>query len=164
MHKRHSGILLHITSLPSKYGIGDMGPFAYAFVDFAASSEQKYWQILPINPTDGINGNSPYSCSSAFAGNPLLISPEMMVIENFLQASDLNIPMRLVEEKVDYARVGPFKEKIFNTAYRRFQKRTDRKDFDNFVKTQHYWLEDFALFTVIKSVHGGLCWNEWPQA
>ena len=164
MHKRYSGILLHITSLPSKYGIGDMGSFAYAFVDFAASSGQKYWQILPINPTDGINGNSPYSCSSAFAGNPLLISPEMMVIEGFLQPSDVNIPVLLAEAKVDYARVGALKEKIFNAAFRRFQKISDRKDFDQFVRAQHYWLEDFALFTVIKSVYGGRSWNEWPQA
>ncbi len=174
---RHSGILLHITSLSSKYGIGDMGPLAYSFVDFAASCGQRYWQILPVNPTDGINGNSPYSCCSAFAGNPLLISPEMMVIENFLLASDLNIPIPLVEEKVNYAKVGPFKEKIFNIAYRRFQKspagpkpeatdscqETLREDFDRFVQTQHYWLEDFALFTVIKSVYGGLAWNEWPR-
>jgi 4-alpha-glucanotransferase len=164
MHKRYSGILLHITSLPSKYGIGDMGSFAYAFLDFAASCGQKYWQILPINPTDGINGNSPYSCSSAFAGNPLLISPEMMVIEGFLKVSDVHIPTPLVEEKVDYARVGPFKEKIFNAAFQRFQKRTDRADFDRFVKEQHYWLEDFALFTVIKAVLGGRSWNEWPKA
>ena len=125
MSKRNSGILLHVTSLPSKYGIGDMGPFAYAFVDFASASGQKYWQILPINPTDGINGNSPYSCSSAFAGNSLLISPEMMVIENFLQASDLNAPLPLAEEKVDYAKVEPFKEKIFKTAFRRFQKKDE---------------------------------------
>jgi 4-alpha-glucanotransferase len=141
-----------------------MGSYAYAFIDFAASCGQKYWQILPINPTDGINGNSPYSCSSAFAGNPLLISPEMMVIENFLFASDFNIPTPFVEDKVEYSKVGPFKERIFNAAFRRFQKRTDRKDFDHFVKTQHYWLEDFALFTVIKSVYGGHCWNEWPKA
>src|ERR1700685_4527995 len=126
MHKRHSGILLHITSLPSKYGIGDMGSFAYAFVDFAASCEQKYWQILPINPTDGINGNSPYSCSSAFAGNALLISPEMMVIEGFLKASDVNIPTLLSAEKVDYTKVAGLKEKIFNAAFRRFQKSSDR--------------------------------------
>jgi len=164
MSKRQSGILLHITSLPSKYGIGDMGSFAYAFVDFAALSGQKYWQILPINPTDGINGNSPYSCSSAFAGNPLLISPEMMVIEGFLKASDINMPMPVVEDKVDYSKVGPFKEKIFNAAYRRFQKRTDREDFDRFLQAQHYWLEDFALFVVIKSVYGGRGWNEWPKA
>src|SRR5208283_2117575 len=138
MYKRHSGILLHITSLPSPYGIGDMGSFAYAFLDFAVSCGQKYWQILPINPTDGINGNSPYSCSSAFAGNPLLISPEMMASEGFLKAREVNVPSLLVEEKVDYARVGPFKERIFNAAYRRFQKRTDRVDFDHFVREQHY--------------------------
>lgn len=164
MNKLHSGILLHITSLPSKYGIGDMGSFAYAFVDFAASCGQKYWQILPINPTDGINGNSPYSCSSAFGGNPLLISPEMMVIEGFLQAPDLNITVPFAEGKVDYSKAGLFKERIFNAAYRRFQKRTDRKDFDQFVRSQQYWLEDFALFTVMKSVHGGLGWNDWPKA
>ena len=164
MHKRHSGILLHITSLPSKYGIGDMGPFAYAFVDFLNSCGQKYWQILPINPTDGLNGNSPYSCFSAFAGNALLISPEMMVIEGFLSPSEVNIRMPLSEEKVDYSKVRAFKEKIFNAAYRRFQKNSDREDFDRFVRAQHYWLEDFALFTVIKAVYGGRSWNEWPRA
>src|SRR5208283_3272269 len=113
MDKRQSGILLHITSLSSKYGIGDMGSFAYAFVDFLSSCRQKYWQILPINPTDGINGNSPYSCSCAFAGNPLLISPEMMVIEGFLPASDVKAPVSLGEGPVDYARVKAFKERIF---------------------------------------------------
>jgi 4-alpha-glucanotransferase len=164
MPKRHSGILLHITSLPSKYGIGDMGAFAYAFADFAVSCGQKYWQVLPINPTDGINGNSPYSCSSAFAGNELLISPEMMVIEGFLQPSDVKISTPLAEEKVDYAGVKAYKERIFNLAYRRFQKRADREDFDQFVRVQHYWLEDFALFTVIKSVHGGRGWYDWPGA
>ncbi len=87
-----------------------------------------------------------------------------MVIEGFLQASDLNIPMPFAEDKVDYSKVGAFKEKIFNAAYRRFQKRTDREEFDRFVHDQDYWLEDFALFTVIKSVHGGPCWNEWPKA
>jgi 4-alpha-glucanotransferase len=121
MDKRHSGILLHITSLPSKYGIGDMGSFAYAFVDFLASCRQRYWQILPVNPTDGINGNSPYSCSSAFAGNPLLISPEMMVIEHFLPAADLQDPDTFDESKVDYAGAAAFKDRIFNIAYRRFR-------------------------------------------
>jgi len=164
MHKRHSGILLHITSLPSKYGIGDMGPFAYAFVDFLASCGQKFWQILPINPTDGINGNSPYSCSSAFGGNPLLISPEMMVIDGFLKASDLKIQSPFAEERVDYPAVMALKKKIFVPAYRRFEKMPDRRDFNDFVKAQHYWLEDFALFTVIKSAQGGRGWNEWPAA
>ena len=89
MNKRLSGILLHISSLPSAYGIGDLGPYAFAFADFLKSSGQKYWQILPINPTDGINGHSPYSCFSAFAGNPLLISPDILVIDGFLKPSDL---------------------------------------------------------------------------
>jgi len=164
MHKRYCGILLHITSLPSKYGIGDMGPFAYAFVDFLNSSGQKYWQILPVNPTDGINGNSPYSCSSAFGGNPLLISPEMLVIEGFLRPSEVKTPVNLPEGKVDYAGVRVFKEKLLNSAYRNFQKKTVRGDFDRFVHDQHYWLYDFALFTVIKSVYGGRGWNEWPKA
>jgi 4-alpha-glucanotransferase len=163
MHNRHSGILLHITSLPSKYGIGDMGPFAHAFVDFAASCRQKYWQILPLNPTDGINGNSPYSCNSAFAGNELLISPELLVIEGFLKASDIRIPKPLSEKKVDYEGARALKVKFFHTAFRRFQKdHVFRQDFDYFVHSQHYWLEGFALYTVIKSVYGGRSWNEWP--
>jgi len=164
MDKRQSGILLHITALPSKYGIGDMGSFAYAFVDFAASCHQKYWQILPINPTDGINGNSPYSCSCAFAGNPLFISPEMMVIEGFLLPSEIRAPLVLGEGIVDYPKVRAFKEKIFKRAFVRFQKRADRSDFDLFVKEQKSWLEDFALFSVIKAAYGGRCWNEWPAS
>lgn len=140
-----------------------MGSFAYAFVDFASSCGQKYWQILPVNPTDGINGNSPYSCSSAFGGNPLLISPEMMVIEGYLRPSDVDLPKPFAEGRVDYAGVGAFKKKIFNAAFRRFQRMKDHGAFDAFVKAQHYWLEDFALFTVIKSVHGGRGWNEWPK-
>jgi len=154
---------LHISSLPSKCGIGDMGPYAYAFVDFLAASGQKYWQILPLNPTDGINGNSPYSCSSAFAGNPLLISPEMMVIDGFLKASQLHPPLSPSETKVDYAAVGAFKEKIFLTAYRNFKKTHRPNDYELFVKEQQYWLDDFALFTVIKACQSGRSWNEWPK-
>jgi len=178
MDKRQSGILLHITSLPSKYGIGDMGSFAYAFVDFLAVAQQKYWQILPINPTDGINGNSPYSCSCVFAGNPLLISPEMMVIEGFLSASDIRPPASFEGGVVDYPKVRAFKERIFKRAFGRFQKNPARpiiqsrggaqgtvvEDFDHFIKAQKDWLNDFALFTVIKSVYGGRCWNEWPSS
>jgi 4-alpha-glucanotransferase len=154
-----------------------MGSFAYAFVDFAVSSRQKYWQILPINPTDGINGNSPYSCSCAFAGNPLFISPEMLVIEGFLLASEIRAPLSLGEGAVDYPKVRAFKEKIFKRAFARFLKNptrpigesaasgkeTLREDFDCFVKAQKGWLDDFALFSAIKSAYGGRCWNEWPQ-
>src|SRR5438093_9630893 len=86
---RGSGILLHVTSLPSAYGIGDLGPAAYQFVDFLNASAQKYWQLLPLNPTDMVYGNSPYSSVSAFAVNALLISPEMMAKEGWLEENDL---------------------------------------------------------------------------
>ena len=93
MKKRISGILLHITSLPSRYGIGDLGPGAYQFVDFLASSGQNLWQILPLNPTDGACGNSPYSSFSAFGLNTLLISPDLLLDDGYLTKSDLkNIP------------------------------------------------------------------------
>jgi len=141
-----------------------MGGFAYAFVDFASLCNQRYWQVLPINPTDGINGNSPYSCSSAFAGNELLISPEMMVIEGFLAPADVKVPMAFPEGGIDYANVRAFKEKIFNAAFRRFEKDPDHKEYDEFVRAQDYWLSDYALFTVIKSSQGGNGWNEWPAA
>ena len=89
MLKRGSGILLHVTSLPSSYGIGDLGPEAYAFIDFLAKNKQRFWQILPLNPTDQVYGNSPYSSVSAFAGNLLFISPELLVRDGFLCEKDL---------------------------------------------------------------------------
>ncbi|MHB9029185.1 MAG: 4-alpha-glucanotransferase, partial [Candidatus Latescibacterota bacterium] len=89
MDKRGSGILLHITSLPSRFGIGDMGPGAYAFADFLHASGQSFWQVLPVNPTQMIHGNSPYSSISAFAGNPILISPEQMIADGLLTGEDL---------------------------------------------------------------------------
>ena len=94
----------------------------------------------------------------------MLISPEKMIEEGFLQSSDISLPKPLDEEKVDYASVRALKEKIFTAAFRRFQKSTDREDFNKFVEEQHYWIEDFALFTVIKSVYRGRSWNEWPKA
>src|SRR5579884_2913581 len=89
MKRRGSGILLHITSLPSPYGIGDLGPWAYKFVDFLSETKQSFWQILPLNPTSGGFGNSPYSSPSAFAGNPLLISPDLLVEDGLLLKSDI---------------------------------------------------------------------------
>ncbi|NVM26866.1 MAG: 4-alpha-glucanotransferase, partial [Desulfobacterales bacterium] len=89
MRRRGSGILLHIISLPSVYGIGDLGPEAYRFADFLAETKQSFWQILPLNPTDPAHGNSPYHSMSAFASNPLLISPELMVRDGLLTTSDV---------------------------------------------------------------------------
>jgi 4-alpha-glucanotransferase len=84
MDKRGSGILLHVTSLPSSYGVGDLGPEAYRFTDFLAQAKQSYWQVLPLNPTNPAYGNSPYSSISAFAGNTLLISPDLLIEEGLL--------------------------------------------------------------------------------
>src|SRR5258707_1051912 len=106
---RSSGVLLHITSLPSPYGIGDLGPQAYAMADFLKSAGQRRWKVLPLNPTDGINGHSPYSCHSAFAGDPLFISPQMMVKEGYLIAKDLKAAPAFDKDAVDYDKAGAFK-------------------------------------------------------
>ena len=106
MNKRKSGILLHITSLPSLFGIGDMGPESYRFADFLAESRQSYWQVLPINPTDNTYGNSPYSGPSSYAGNPLLISPEMMKDAGYISAADMNMKTSPKPERVDYGLVS----------------------------------------------------------
>ena len=115
--QRQSGILLHVSSLPSQFGIGDMGPGAYHFVEFLKQARQKIWQILPLNPTTV--GDSPYFSPSAFAGNFLLISPEKMVEDGWLESSDLEISLNFSDTKVDYAEVGEFKRGLLKTAFER---------------------------------------------
>jgi 4-alpha-glucanotransferase len=163
MNKRASGILLHITSLPSPYGVGDLGPHAYAMIDFLRSAGQRYWQILPVNPTDGINGHSPYSCFSAFAGNPFFISPELLVMEEYLTSKDLASKPKFEENSVDYGKMGAFKDKLFNAAFTRWSKKKPGEDYNRFYQKHSFWLDDFAIFTVAKSVYGGKSWNEWPM-
>jgi 4-alpha-glucanotransferase len=158
---RASGVLLHVSSLPSPYGIGDLGPHAYAFVDFLKNSGQTYWQILPINPTDGINGHSPYSCFSAFAGNPLFISPDLLVIDGLLKASDIkHIPS--FDHEVDFTKVGAFKQKLLENAFKNFAGQSYHGGYELFVNQHQYWLDDFSLFYVAKSTFKGECWEQWP--
>jgi 4-alpha-glucanotransferase len=160
---KKAGVLLHVSSLPSPYGIGDLGPHAYAFVDFLRKSGQTYWQILPINPTDGINGHSPYSCSSAFAGNPFFISPDLLVIDGLLKASDLkHLPS--FNEEVDFVKVAAFKQKLFELAFKNFCQESYQGGYELFVNQHNYWLEDFALFHVAKTAFKGECWEQWPYA
>ncbi len=161
--KRASGLLLHISSLPSPYGIGDLGPHAYNFVDFLKDSGQTYWQILPINPTDGINGHSPYSCFSAFAGNPLFISPDLLALDGFITPSDLKQVPPFDETQIDYAKLIPFKQKLFDLAFRRFSKQSYKGGYELFVNQQQAWLDDFALFVVAKAIFKGQCWDQWPK-
>jgi len=162
MNRRGSGILLHITSLPSPFGIGDLGPCAYEFVDFLSKTKQRFWQILPLNPTDPVYGNSPYHSISAFANNLLLISPELMVNDGFLSQADLEPIPNFPEKRVDYCKVIAYKERIFHIAYENFKKK-EKNDFKQFYSENAYWLEDFALFIAIKAHFKGKIWSDWPK-
>ncbi|PKL43301.1 MAG: 4-alpha-glucanotransferase [Planctomycetes bacterium HGW-Planctomycetes-1] len=162
MNKRGSGILLHITSLPSPFGIGDLGPWAYRFADFLSQTNQSYWQILPLNPTDLACGNSPYSSISAFAGNTLLISPELLVEQGLLSPDDVAHKPSFTAERTDYASVIPYKGRLFNRAFEHFKHHGDeKKACEEFCAQNREWLEDVALFTVIKNHHQGRVWQEW---
>jgi 4-alpha-glucanotransferase len=162
---RSSGILLHPTSLPGKFGVGDLGDEAYRFVDFLAASNQSLWQVLPLGPTG--YGDSPYQCFSAFAGNTLLISPERLLHAGLLSAEDLARTPAFDEEKVDFGNVIKFKNKLLLKAFERFRQGTDsslREDFEQFSHGASSWLNDYALYRALKDAQGGKAWNEWePQ-
>lgn len=163
MNTRGSGILLHITSLPSPFGIGDMGPAAHAFADFLVETKQQYWQILPLSPTDLLHGNSPYHSSSAFAFNPLLISPELLVQDGLLEKEILASLPTFPEDHVDYGKVVPWKGDLLEQAYSKFQRQEQRQEYENFCRENAHWLEDYTLFLAIKSHCEGKVWNEWPE-
>jgi 4-alpha-glucanotransferase len=163
---RSSGILLHPTSLPGRFGIGDLGPEAYSFADFLVASRQTLWQVLPLGPTG--YGDSPYACFSAFAGNTLLISPELLQRDGLLSETDLaEVPERDGEERVDFERAHELKESLLKKAFARFRQATDvglRASFQAFCQRYAEWLDDYALFRALKNAHGGVAWNEWePQ-
>ena len=160
MMVRGSGLLLHVTSLPSRFGVGDLGPAAYRFADFLAAAGQTYWQILPLNPTVDTN---PYHGISAFAKNPLLISPELLAEDGLLDPADLGDAERFPDGPVDFAQAVPFRERLFDLAYTRFAEGGDRRDFDRFCREHAWWLDDFALFSAIRSDLGGLPWSRWPD-
>lgn len=163
MKNRGSGILLHITSLPSIFGIGDLGPAAYHFADFLTAAQQCFWQILPLNPTYAAQGNSPYSSHSAFAGNPLLISPELLVQEGHLKPSD--IPRASWRaDTVDYAAVGEHKKTLWERAFARNKKRLAQDhEFNHFCRENASWLDDFALFIALKAHFHDVDWGSWPK-
>ncbi len=162
MRERGSGIFLHITSLPSIFGIGDLGPWAYRFVDFLAEAKQGYWQILPLNPTEPAFGNSPYHSYSAFACNPLLLSPDLMFREGLLTEEDIIPDKRFCSKRVDYNSVVAFKRKLFQTAFQRFEQRKDKHDFEQFCGENSSWLDDFAFFLALKEHFKKKVWSDWP--
>ena len=159
---RSSGILLHFTSLPGRFGIGDFGPCAFEFADFLADSGQKLWQVLPINPTG--YGDSPYQCFSAFAGNPLLISLERLADQGLLQGADLaNVPA-FPDSSVDYGSVITYKMPILRLAAQVFfadASRSDRAAFERFCERSSSWLDDYALFMAVKDAHHGIIFTSW---
>ncbi len=164
MITRGSGILLHITSLPSAFGIGDLGPAARRFVDFLASAGQSYWQILPLNPTDAAGFHSPYHSDSAFAGNPLLISPEDLVMAGYLTPGDL-APFRGDEndsDRVDFSSVEADRADLLDRAFKRFRRSEPPADFHRFCQDNRHWLDDFVRFEALKSRFDGRSWFEWP--
>ncbi|MCC7352699.1 MAG: 4-alpha-glucanotransferase [Anaerolineae bacterium] len=159
---RRSGVLLHPTSLPSRFGIGDLGDAAYRCVDFLAAAGQTFWQVLPLSPTG--YGDSPYQGLSALAGNPMLISPEVLVGAGHLTEEDLwNVPA-FSHDQVDFGPVIRFKTDLLDRAFARFRARapdSQREAFARFCDEQAFWLDDFALFMALKEVYHLSPWHEW---
>jgi 4-alpha-glucanotransferase len=161
--KRSSGILLHPTSLPGPYGIGDIGPQAYRFIDWLSSAGSKLWQVLPLGPTG--YGDSPYQNFSAFAGNPYLISPDELVAEGLLNQDDLIEMTDLPNTHVDFGLIIPRKLGLLHKAFSNYRLHSEhlRSAFDYFCAENSSWLEDYALFMALKEANGGGAWNGWSE-
>ena len=162
--QRASGILLHPTSLPGPYGIGDLGTAAYAFVDTLVKAGQTFWQILPLGPTG--HGNSPYSLYSAFAGNTLLISPETIADDGLISKDTLYSAPKFRSERVDFEKVVEWKSAMLAEAFAAFRSRSDanlRLEYDAFCRENSWWLDDYAIFRAVKTSHNDTPWNAWAE-
>jgi 4-alpha-glucanotransferase len=162
LKRRSAGILLHPTSLPGKYGIGDLGPMAHSWIETLARCKQTWWQILPLGPTGA--GDSPYQSYSAFAGSPNLISPDLLVQEGLIASSDLK-DVHFPPGKVDYGNVTRFKDWLLDRAWQAFNHGAAGRLRDPFAKFQSdeaHWLNDYGLFMAIKNAQDGRSWHTWP--
>jgi 4-alpha-glucanotransferase len=160
---RASGLLLHVTSLPSPYGIGDVGPAALEWIDRLAESGQSWWQALPLGPTG--YGNSPYQPLSSFAGNALLISPDWLIEDGLLRASDCQAAASFPPNEVNYNAVIPFKYRLLELAWANFSAGACsdlRGAYEQFRQDQAHWLEDYALFRALKARFDNVDYLEWP--
>ncbi len=165
LKERASGILLHPTSLPGKYGIGTLGKAAFTFIDFLVLAKQQYWQILPLGPT-GV-GDSPYQCFSAHAGNPNLIDLDLLVKQQLLNAEDLEDIPHFDDRFVDYDGVQAARKPHLRKAYKSFTLHADEKDkflYQTFLKDQAKWINDYALFMAIKESRKQKPWYQWEDA
>jgi 4-alpha-glucanotransferase len=159
---RASGILLHPTSLPGPFGIGDLGPEAYAFADFLEAAGQSLWQVLPLGPTG--YGDSPYACYSAFAGNALLISLDELVREGLLTKDDVATMHPFAADRVEFDVVHRYKESMLRIAFDAFRLAANselKAPFADFCREQSAWLDDYALFRALKNIYNGKAWNQW---
>lgn len=165
-NKRGAGILLHISSLPSPFGIGDLGPEAKMFADFLHRSGQKYWQLLPLNPTEQGQGHSPYSSISSRAGNTLFISPELLMHEGLLEQEELQQYHLPAKSEVDFAEAERVKAELFEKAWKNFKDGKGHRlhhEFNKFCKKESYWLDDFALYMLLKQQNEHRPWFRWDE-
>lgn len=165
-NKRRAGILLHISSLGSPFGIGDLGPEAYRFADFLNRSKQRVWQLLPLNPTESAQGNSPYSALSSQAGNPLLISPELLAEQGLLDGVNLADYRLPGSEKVDFEKAEQVRGELLEKAFFNFNANHDESasgNFEKFCAENTGWLEDFSLYMVLRKHHDHKPWTAWEE-
>ncbi len=164
MAHRNSGILCHVTSLPSRFGVGDFGPGAFAFADFLQQAGQRCWQVLPLSPVNGGAGDSPYSGYSAFAGNFLVISPEELVQKGWLRRKDLEGAPDFPTDRVDYDQVRTWKKGLLDHAFDLALPRLrGLKRFSEFREQCRAWIEEYALFAALKEHFNGQPWYQWPD-
>ncbi|MGZ5135297.1 MAG: 4-alpha-glucanotransferase, partial [Flavitalea sp.] len=163
-NERGAGILLHISSLPSAFGIGDLGPEAIAFAEFLHRSHQKYWQLLPLNPTEAGQGHSPYSSISSRAGNTLLISPQLLAADGLLQRKDLEEIILPQTGNTNYEEATRMKEIVFEKAWKKFNEtKNEEQAFNKYAEQEKNWLDDFAIYAVLKQINNGKPWYEWKD-
>jgi malto-oligosyltrehalose synthase/4-alpha-glucanotransferase len=165
-NNRGSGILMHVTSLPSSFGIGDFGPESVKFIDFLSASGQKYWQMLPLNPVSAQQAYSPYSSDSSIAGNILLISPELLQKDGLLSKKHLKTYALVSKNKIEFNDAISSKVKILDLAYTNFKELKSgvlRKQFIKFCEKEALWLDDFALYTDLKAFHDNKAWFDWDS-
>ncbi len=160
-HMKSSGILAHVTSLPSKFGIGDIGPSSYSFIDFLVNSGQRYWQFLPVGPTNPVFDNSPYTSSSAFAGSFLLISPELLYQNGLLDKEDIQVVPYFSKYTVEFEKIIPFKLQLLAKAFTRFAG-FDSDEYTSFLATAP-WLDDYARFMTLRELYSDKAWFDWPK-
>ncbi|MBI4870233.1 MAG: 4-alpha-glucanotransferase [Candidatus Riflebacteria bacterium] len=161
---RSSGVLLHPTSLPSGFGIGDLGPEAYKFVDLLASAKQSLWQLMPLGPTSF--GDSPYQCLSSCAGNTMLVSPQKLISDGLLLQDWVGEVPQFPGDRVDYGPVIEWKSRLLWKAFEFFKHRGSNwlsERFEKFCADNAYWLDDYALFKALKDHHEGAEWSKWPH-